>query len=293
MNHLPVDLNAEVLLNHSLGQHLLVKHYGPHHRNVSHDLAGFESSPDGNETTLHLGRSSLYHILPEYLFHSVDRFEGLEESRDKDAFSDEYARQQLEQERGCRFFAPIDALLLRLRLDVRHAIDRYTSSNVVLQDIIGDRLTESQHNNRFIRSLLSYLPHCSHIRGNKTLITLMLRKMLKDEGLGFEVSQETTSLHDDVPRYEYQLGGILDTTYAGNDYDNEKTVWKMHYWDSSQCNEHFLATVSSLDELRQFLQDWFLGIGQMLRFDIYDPDSPVVRLSDDECYNYLNYNIYL
>lgn len=293
MYHLPVDLNAEVLLNHPLGECFQVKHCGTHHRNVSFDLAKLDLSDDGYETTVYLGRSSLYDILPEYLFHSIDRFKGLDESRDKDAFADEYARQQLEQERGRRFFAPLDALLLRLRLDVRRIVERHTSSNVVLQDIIGDRLTKAQLDNRFIQSLLVYLPQCSHIRGNMTLITLMLRKMLRQEGLRLTVKRETTALHDAEPRYAYQLGGTLDSIYAGNDYDYESTVWDTHFWDSSLCDERFLSTLEALDEMRQFVQDWFLGIGQSLRFDVYDPNSPSVRLSDDESYNYLNYNIYL
>lgn len=293
LSQLPEDLNAEVLLNSDIGHHLLVKHDGTHHRNVSHDIAGIEMSADGSTPTLLLGRSSLYHTLPESMFHAVDRFDGLDDGRDSDAFAHAYAQQQREQEQALELFAPIDALLLQLRLDVRRVIDRYAHENTVLQSIIGDNLSAEQRNNRYIRQLLCYLPHCSNIRGNKTLITLMLRKLMRSEGLRLEVGHQRTCCHDDEPRYHYTLDGLLENCYAGNDYDHNQAVWSMHYWDPSLCDARFLDTLAELEVLRQWVQDWFLAVGQVLRLDVYDPDSPAVRLSDNECYNYLNYNVYL
>ena len=290
MKHLPDDINAELLLTHDCGTPLHVKHGGTHHRNAVGDLAAVENEADGMTVLVHLARASLYNALPEYMFHTVDRFNGLEESRNEDAFTDEVAKQTRERENALQFFAPFDALLLLLRADVRQRIEKYTPSNIVLQYIIGDQLTEEQRHNRFIRHLLPFLPACRHIRGNRTLLTFMLRKVLLDEGLRVDVNQQPLLHHDDNPRYHYQLGSPLDECFAGNDYYCDTTVFSIHYWNEEWCDEHFLETINELEQMRLFVQDWFLGLEQHLHFDVWTDKTPAVRLNDTECHNFMNYN---
>lgn len=291
MKHIPDDINAELLLSHDCGVRWRVKHTSTHHRNVTGDVAAVDHNEGERQGTLHLGRASLYNALPEYMFHTVDRFSGLDESRDENAFTDEVARQEQECKHALQFFAPLDALLLRLRLDVRARIERHTThDNPVLQNIIGDRLTAEQRSNRFIAKLLAFLPACHRIRGNRTLITLMLRKVLQDEGIGIEVSQQTLLHHDDEPRYNDRLDETSSDFFAGNDYYSDTTVYRIHHWSWDLCDEHFLATVEELEQMRQFVQDWFLGLDQQLEFEVWTADAPAARLSDTECHNYLNYN---
>lgn len=290
MKHLPDDINVELLLTHDCGIPIHVKHIGTHHRNAYGDLASVEDENDGESLLINLARASLYNALPEYMFHMVDRFNGLDEACDEDAFADEVAKQAREREYALKFFAPLDALLLMLRADVRKSIEKHTVSNDVLQDIIGDRLTDEQRNNRFIRHLLVFLPVCRHIRGNRTLLTIMLRKILMDEGLHIDVSENKQLLHDEEPRYHFQLGDKLGECFVGNDYYCNTTVFTIHYWNDEWCDRHFLDTMAELEQMRLFIQDWFLGIEQQLHFDVWTDNVSAVRLSDTECFNYLNYN---
>ncbi|MBO7610374.1 MAG: hypothetical protein J6S96_09265 [Muribaculaceae bacterium] len=290
MKHLPNDINIELLLTHDCGFPLHVRNNGTHHRNAYGDLASVETEADGKTLLMHLARASIYNALPEYMFHSVDRFSGLDESRDEDAFTDEVAKQARERENALRFFAPFDALLLLLRADVRKSIEKHTVNNNVLQDIIGDRLTDEQRNNRFIRQLLVFLPLCRHIRGNRTLLTIMLRKVLMDEGLYVDVAENQFMNHDDKPRYQFQLGGQLGECFVGNDYYCNTTVFTIHYWNEEWCDEHFIDTMAELEQMRLFIQDWFLGLEQQLQLDVWTDNASAVRLSDTESFNYLNYN---
>lgn len=294
MKQIPEDINAELLLSHDCGVRWRVKFSGTHHRNSNGDVAAIDHNEGNEQATLRLSRASLYNALPEYMFHMVDRFSGLEESRDENAFTDEVAQQEQECRHALQFFAPIDALLLQLRLDVRQRIERHTDyGNPILQDIIGDRITTSQRSNRFIARILPFLPSCHRIRGNRTLITLMLRKVLKDDNIDIHVSQQSLLYHDETPRYNSCLGDSSGEYFAGNDYYSDTTVYQIHYWNGDMCNEHFLTTVDELEQMRVFVQDWFMGLDQHLQFDVWTADAPATRLSDEEYHNYLNYNTIL
>ena len=63
----------------------------------------------------------------------------------------------------------------------------------------------------------------------------------------------------------------------------------MHYWDENECNESFLSFVDEVGQLREFVQDYFMSIDEVLIFNISHDGSPL-RLNDDIVFNYLNYN---
>lgn len=290
IKHLPADINAELLLTHDCGRKVQVRLDSTHNRNAVGDVASIAPTHDGG-LLLHLTRSSLYDALPEQMFHSIDSFSALNESTDDDAFAKAVERQKRERENALQFFAPFDVLLLKLKTDVRQLIEKHVvHGNIVLQEIIGDCLTEEQRNNRFIKALLPFLPDCRHIRGNRTLLTLMLRKVLLDEYIKIDVTATVLNYHDSNPRYCYRLGDCLGDCFAGNDYASTAIVYSLHYWNDEMCDEHFLETMRELDEMRLFIQDWFLGLGQQLRFDVWTDNVAAMRLGDTEYLNYMGYN---
>ena len=187
------------------------------------------------------------------------------------------------------FFAPIDVLLLRLRTDAHSKIEPFAKADIVLQQIIGDTLTPEQQSNRFIRQIIPFLPNCKNIRGNRTLITLMLRKVFMDEGMRLEVSRKTDTFTDPSPRYENQLDMELGACYVGNTYDDSFMSYDIYYWSDDIADEHFLELIDEVEMLRGFLKDFFLSIEEDLVFNI-SHDDPPLRLSDEVFYNYLNYN---
>lgn len=286
IKNLPTDINAEVLLEYYPKCTFDVELKGLHKRNAYTDILGLEDTDERMQ--LFLGRNSLYNSLPEFLFHPIDRFD-LPKYNQRERFAEEYANQEQEKENAYKFFAPIDLALLHQRIRAKHYIYSLTSGNKVLIDIISDCLTEKQKNNRFIRSSLEYLPYCKIIRGDRTLITMMLRKVLMEEGIVLNISNEKKTFTDSIPRYKTEVDSDLSSLYVGAAFEQETLCYNVYYWNDEECNENFNSFVDDIEEYRMFVQDFFLSVESILEFNVCH-DAPALRLSDTTIYNYLNYN---
>lgn len=293
LKNIPEDINAELLFSCLPEGQLRVEFEGTHKRNAYHDIIGLEQDGIDKPITLHLGRASLYNALPEMLFHLVDRFDELDEKK----YEEELKAQNDEKEYAKKFFAPIDLLLFKLRLSVRGKIQEYLESDKLLVDIIiNDELTEKEKQNRFVQKALPFLPLCRYIRGDETLITLMLRKILEDKHIeinrhGYEDRKERRRFYDETPRYPGAVGDSLNAFYLGDSYVDDVLVYDIHYWHDEECNDQFMGFLKEMEVFRKFLQDYFLAVGAELRFDI-STDSDGLCLFDEtqSRYQYLNYN---
>lgn len=285
--NVPQDINAEVFLGFFPQGTFRVKFCGLHKRNAYNDILEIEKEQE--KFLLHLGRNSLYNSLPEFLFHSIDRFDNIPEKEKKQRFSEEYSKQEKEKEQAYKFFSPIDTLLFQLRLEVRERLNKYVESNTVIQDILLDKLTAEQRENRFIKRTTPYISSCKTIRGNRTLITLLLRKVLAEEGLKINVKSKQTEFTDEEPRYGNSEGCEIGDVYVGNTYSESVITYSISYWSDEDCNEDFLPLVNDLEVFRQFVQDYFISVDSILVFDVSKDTSPL-RISDTTLYNYLNYN---
>ena len=288
LKNIPEDINVELLLSYFPEGSCKVTFKGLHKRNSYKDIVESEEKSDGTYV-LGIGRNSLYNSLPESIFHPVDRFDNLQKTEEKDRFAEEYHKQELEIENAYKFFAPIDLLLLKLRVMAREYLNECAEQNKVLIDIICDNLTEKQESNRFIKQALCFIPSCKNIRGDKTLLSFMLRKIFMEEGLRIEVHQKPVTYTDECPRYADRLDAVLDDTYLGNVYKEGTTMYDIHYWPEDDCDEKFPQFVEEITEFQSFIQEWFISIEETFRFDIVKDSAPL-RLSDDMVFNYLNFN---
>lgn len=286
IKNFPTDINAEVVLDYFPKGTFDVELNGLHKRNVYKDVLSLEDS--NGRICMVLGRNSLYNSLPEFLFHPIDRFD-LPQYNYNERFADEYAKQEREKENAYKFFAPLDLMLLHYKVKTKHEIQNLTSKNAVLIDIITDTLTEKQKKNRFIQQSLEFLPFCKIIRGDRTLITMMLRKILMEEGIVVNVNCHANEFSDGMPRYDTEVGSELSSLYVGTEFEQNTLSYSMYYWNEDECNESFISFIDDLEEYRIFVQDFFLSIDSLLKFEVYN-DAPVLRLSDTTIYNYLNYN---
>lgn len=286
--NIPEDINVELLLSYFSEGSCKVALKGLHKRNSYNDIIDIEEKHDGS-LVLGVGRNSLYNALPEFMFHPIDRFDNIPKIEEKERFAEEYQKQEKEKENAYKFFAPIDLLLLKLRVKVRNSLSEYAHSNRVLIDIIGDEFTDEQKKNRFIIQTLKFIPSCKHIRGNRTFLTFMLRKIFMDEGLKIEIHRKAVTYTDKTPRYCDGLDSAIGESYVGNVFDEESTLYDIHYWSEDDCDENFMKFVEDVEQYRLFIQDYFLSIEDTLHFYICKDDVPL-RLSDDIIFNYLNYN---
>ena len=285
--NIPDDINAEILLEYLPKGTCKAVFRGLHKRNVYNDLIDIEELQDG-VLLLTLGRSGLYDTLPEFIFHPIDRFDNLPKQDEKERFEKEYDAQEREKEQARRFFEPIDLMLLSLRLDIRKRIQAYVESDKALIDILSKGIPDEQRENRFVRQTLPFLPSCKHIRGNKTLLTLMLRKVFAQEGITLEKHDECLKFVDEKPKYDICVDGCLGDVYTGNEYISKLTVYDIHYWPDDNNEVELLHLVDEVETYRSFIQDYFIAVDDILRFDISNDNS--IYLDDGKNNYYLNYN---
>ena len=288
-SNIPYDINIELLLAYFAEGSCKVSFSGLHKRNAYNDLIRLEES-SGGKMQLTVGRASLYNSLPELMFHPIDRFDNLPYGEEKEVFDAEYEAQEREKENAHRFFAPIDLMLLRLRLMVRERLNVYAETDKVMIDILGDEITDTQRNNRFIKKTMPFLPFCKTIRGNKINLTLMLRKIFMEEGLSINLLEQSVSYTDDNPRYLSHLDGNIEDIFVGNTFDERTTTYLIHFWPDDEDGELFLHFVDEVEVFSLFVQDYFMAIDETIRFDISCDNAPVC-LSDKTNFNYMNYNM--
>lgn len=284
----PSDISAESLMNYLPSERRTAALSGSHRRHAYGEVESVDEKGDG-VLRLVFSRDGLYDILPEALFHPLDRFDNLPANEYRERFREECERQQSEESAARGFFAVYDSYLLELMAAVGKVKDRY-ADNAVLADIVGGHVEPSVRANRFVRRTWPYLPQCGRIRGNMPLLSLMIRKVLFDEGLHAETTVSTHRCMDPAPRYGCGLDGEGDEgLYLGNEFDEEFPVLHVRYWSQTECTDRFAMFLEEMKVYERFVNEFFVSICFRLQFDIETEAWPV-RLSDEMCYNYLGHN---
>ena len=287
LQNIPQDINIEQLLAFLPFGSYKVSLKGQHGRNAYKDIMDVDQNQDGT-LQVNVNRNSIYNILPEFVFHSIDRFSNCIKPAEKDHFLEELEKQEKEKENAQRFFAPIDLLLLLYRVKTREELQPIVETNTVLCDILADKISEEQQNNRFVQKLIPFLPLCKIIRGNKTLLTFLLRKILMEEGLRIRICEQKKEFQDGHSRYSNGLEGTIGDTYVGNVFDEDVVSFEVYY-QPIDIDGGFLLFLKDVEIFRQFVQDFFLSVEEILQFKISREES-ALRLADKDLFYYLNYN---
>lgn len=287
--YFPSDIRAEIVYNYLENIRKDFIFLGSHKRNAYEDILTVSQEDDA--VKIELSRLGLYDILPEALFHPVDRFDNIPANEYKERFADEVEQQRIEESNARSFFSIYDKFIFDLSSYVTRLKDEEYSDNRVLSDIICDTLPEKYLSNRFVARTIAFTPCCQSMRGNTTLLTLMIRKVLYDEGVKLEMNNRQITFEDITPRYNCRLQqeDYTSELYLGNCFDENMLCYDVQYWNDDFCDESFLRFVDEIKVYEDFLNDFFMGVETALHFNILTHTLPV-RLSDEQCYNYLNYN---
>ncbi|MGN0236873.1 MAG: hypothetical protein ACI4AK_02115 [Lepagella sp.] len=289
IKNLPEDLKAEALLCYIPKSIREICVVGSHKRNAYEDISSLSTESDKN-VTIAINRNGIYDILPEALFHPIDRFEGIPANEYKEKVECEINRQQIEEENARKFFSEFDRFLIELS-SIIHRIKEIYSEESIISDIISDSIDDSSKGNRFIKRTMQFLPLCRTIRGDRFFISSMLRYVLREEGITINTLNQRIHIYDEDPWYNCNIEGKSEDhrIYLGREFDETITIFNISYWDDNECSETFLQFINEIAEYEQFINDYFMGIETRVRFDISTKSLPV-RLSDEIYYNYLDYN---
>lgn len=288
---IPYDIRAEIINNYLATSKKAISFVGNHKRNAYKDIASI-SKEDGT-IKIELSKQGLYDILPEALFHPIDRFENLPANEYNERFAEEVEQQRQEEINARTFFALFDNFIFGLSSLVAYIKQTEYCDNSILSGIICDSLPDRYKTNRFINRAKEFTPHCKNIRGDVTKISLMLRKIMAEEGLKLVPHNNSRSYSDEQPRYNchvlHEDDGMTEV-YLGNTFDEETLIYEIDYWNDDYCDESFLKFVHEITVFEEFLNDYFMGIESSIQINISSHTLPV-RLSDEKCCNYLDYNI--
>lgn len=288
--NIPNDIKAEVVLNYFKGYIKNVDLSGMHKRNAYIDVLAVTCTSEG--VKCEIARDGIYDILPEALFHPIDRFDNIPANEYKERFAEEYEQQQIEEDNARTFFAPFDNHLICLNQTIEKLKEPGRYDHSIILEILLDRIPDEYTSNRFIKRLLPYIPQCSKIRGDRTLLSLIIRKILFDEGIQLEISEIESTFDDRNPRYNCHIQNSdedFTDLYLGSSFDESTLEYTVKYWDEDECSGEFHSFVYEVRIFEEFINDFFIGIEANLKFNIITHTLPV-RLSEEICYYYLGYN---
>lgn len=287
--NIPADIRAEIVGNYLNGIKKEFVFLGSHKRNAYEDILSI--SQDDETIKVELSKHGLYDILPEALFHPIDRFDNIPAHEYKERFAEEVEQQRIEEANARSFFSLYDKFIFELSSVVSQIKNTELSDNNILTEIICDSLSNEYQSNRFVSRTKEFIPRCSSIRGNESMITLMIRKVMSDEGIKFNKSLKPSVFEDDNPRYNCQIQneGDAKDLYLGNRYEETVLQYDVLYWNDDYCDDSFLKFVDEMKVFEDFINDYFMSIETSIHFNISAHTLPV-RLSDELCYNYMNYN---
>lgn len=290
MINVPLDIKAETLLSYLPRDKRTIELKGSHKRNAYEDIADINVDERGL-FNIGISRNSIYDILPECLFHPIDRFDNIPANEYKERFKDECEQQQIEEDNARKFFQPFDNVLMELSSIITESKNNEDYSRI-LENIVCDNLSEIYHNNRFVKKAKEFLPMCRNIRGDKGLLSLMIRRILFDEHIKIYDSNIQSQIKDKMPRYNSRLDDEVSADgdfFLGSEFDENITIYDIHYWNNDECGQDFLSFVNAMKVFEDFLNDYFIGVEDRLKFNISATALPV-RLSDDIFYTFLDYN---
>lgn len=287
---LPSDISAETILNYIPRSGRTVELKGSHKRNAYEDVLDIRE--EEGKWRIELARESLYDILPEALFHPIDRYDNIPANEYRERFAEEYEQQQAEEAGARRFLAPFDTFLLGMSCQVDRLKNDLYAGNSVISGIICDALPPEYRDNRFVSRLIPFTPACRRIRGDRDLLTVILRKILRDEGIEMSQACNTHDFTDSTPRYDCTLdpeSGEAEDMYLGCGYAEQVTEYEVSYWNDDECDGAFLSFIAEMQVFENFINDWFVSVEASVKFSISTLTLPP-RLSDELYYNYLGYN---
>lgn len=238
-----------------------------------------------------LKRDSLYHILPEYLFHPLDRYSGCE--NDEEEFLKRYKAQEETVTHALAYFYPYDKTLQDLRIRFEDHLNEH-----ILRDnhfIIGF-LTEGfpfNPENPFIRAVYPCLLWLRPYRGYEKIIHTALQFAFANQIAAYSKEWITrqTPISDNCP---CRLEGTLEELFCGDTFPDTLHVFKVSYQTEITATAQIEQLHRDLAEFESFFQDWFLGIRQRLEITFGDwKKIPVIGNGTSISDLFLNYNTQL
>lgn len=267
---------------------------GVHERTAKGDSLNISvsSTAKRNAVSYLLKRDSLYHILPEYLFHPLDRY--ADTDGDKEAFHDHRATQQKVEAEAKEYFYPFDKTLNELRIRWQdHLNDEILDREAFIVDFITEQGNVNKAN-PFIKACLPNIIHLRANRGSWSLVATALNMAFGNGLATLDKHHAECPVDIDPESCHICLDGTIDDLFCGNSFMDWVEIIYVRYQTEIASSEAIDTITGAIEEFRTFFSQWFLNDRQKLVIEFGDYIKPPV-LSDSAADGslYLNYNTQL
>lgn len=257
-----------------------------------------EKKKKPTDVTFSLLRDSLYHILPEYLFHPIDRYAGSvkavggELKLDYQEFEKCYDEQEEQEKNALAYFKPFDKKYQDLRVSLQKWLsDHVFKGNMFLANYITAGIAFNREN-PFIMAVYPCLPWLRNHRGNKQMTEVALRYAFADS-CTVEYAKENYMMDFD-PQIHSTINGDIDDLFCGSTFPTVVSVWRVSYQTTIGTEERLRDLLVSINEFAGFFTQWFLHIEDKLELEFGDFKEPPILTSQQAPTGiFLNYSTQL
>lgn len=240
--------------------------------------------------TFSLKRDSLYHILPEYLFHPLDRYLGAD--GDTEEFEKRYKEQEEQEKNALTYFRSFDRHYQELRIKHQNWLNKNIfNGNQFLSDYLTSGY-EFNHSNPFIKAVYPCIPWLRANRGNEDMIKVALGYAFKGKAsVQRKWTVENLPLSNSVPS---NIDGQIDNLFLGSTHVFSSCNWHVIY-QTEIPNEDTLNILKRIvGEFEDFFSNWFLSMEETLTVEFGDwTAKPNLTIINQENGIFLNYSTQL
>lgn len=290
-----VDRNIQSVLSDS--ETPIKKSYvfsGVYERTAKGDtlLVSASTSTKRHQLKYSLKRDSLYHILPEYLFHPLDRYAGTD--GDKEEFLKRRKAQKDIESDALEYFYPFDISFQILRTSFQNKLNNEILNNNLF---IVDFITEGYNikkDNLFIKGACPCIIWLRNNRGVKKLLEVAIKYAFSDSLNSYNLVSDEQSSEIEADTCHVTLDGVIDDLFCGPRYFYLEESINVEYQTDIISENQIQQLTAEIKEFEEFFKAWFLTQNQTIKVEFGDySKQPIMNVGTSNDDLFLGYNTQL
>lgn len=267
---------------------------GVHDRTAKGDnlLISASTSTKRHQLKYSLKRDSLYHILPEYLFHPLDRY--ADTDGDKEEFVKRRKAQKEIEADALEYFYPFDKEFQILRRSFQQKLNNEILNNRLF---IVDFITEGykiDKNNPFIKGAYPCIIWLRNNRGVKKLLEVAIKYAFRDSLNSYNMVLDEQSSEIDSGTCHITLDGEIDELFCGLQYFYTEETINVKYQTEIVSESQIQKLKSEIYTFEEFFKEWFLTQNQTISVEFGDYNKhPIMNVGTSNDDLFLGYNTQL
>lgn len=237
-----------------------------------------------------LKRDSIYHILPEFLFHPIDRYSGTK--GDVEEFEKRYKEQEEQERNALAYFKFFDQNYQEIKVNFQLWLnENIFKDNQFLSGFITSGYPFNREN-PYIKAVLPCIPWLRNHRGNKEMTEIALGfAFLGNAVVRCEWKDYNMKLDKNI---HSSLDGAIDDLYCGSTFKIGSYLWFVSYQTKIDTTARLNELKTAVQEFSVFFKNWFLHAVDNLVIEFGDWEA-VPKLTDKNSINgiFLNYSTQL